>query len=632
MRKNCLVKSISIILSVVLLTGCYGKLPDIENHILEDAYSEDAVVFRTLYSAEVVNLNYLVTSTNVDTAICANVIDALVDYDNKGNIIPGLASSWESNEDMTEWTFHLRDDITWVDYNGNYYADVVADDFVAAAEYVNDATNESDSQYMYSSGAVVLNAKEYYEYTLYQIHPELFETAPEPVYASSIGVKAIDDKTVKYILAQPCPFFPSVLSYATYLPICRKYLNKVGVMFAKDNKYLLYNGAYILQYFTPLEKQILVKNPSYWDKNNVHLDRIENIYDSAASSIGPEQYISGNIDKAIIEPENLKFYMSNQVIGKYIHRSMPDSSYSFFYAFNFSPTFDYRYEPDNWKKAVANDNFRNAILYALDKVKILSIYEPYQPERLVNNTITPRGAISFEGKDYTEYGKLGHFTINGTYNKNKARFYRDIARIELEREDIKFPVKMLMPYNPSTPGWKQEAEMIEDQLENTLGTAFIDVIVEAGSDTGFLQTVRRSGKYAFLKCQWGAEYDDPQAWTVPFENDEEFIFWNNSKDPEIQEIREKWKAQIALGASYATDIDARYKEFAEAENILISNAIVVPFSINYGDGYVISKLNEFEGEYSTYGLANQKFKYYKKLEESMKVKEYEQAYEKWLEE
>ena len=135
-----------------------------------------------------------------------------------------------------------------------------------------------------------------------------------------------------------------------------------------------------------------------------------------------------------------------------------------------------------------------------------------------------------------------------------------------------------------------------------------------------------------MKCQWGAEYDDPQAWTVPFENDEEFIFWNNSTDPEIQEIREKWKAQIALGASYATDIDARYKEFAEAENILISNAIVVPFSINYGDGYVISKLNEFEGEYSTYGLANQKFKYYKKLEESMKVKEYEQAYEKWLEE
>ena len=621
MKKSYLLKSISILMCFVLLTGCYGKLPDLENHILEDAFSEDAVVFRTLYSAEVVNLNYLVTGSSVDTAICANVIDALVDYDNKGNIIPGLASSWEANEDMTEWTFHLRNGIKWVDYNGKYYADVVADDFVAAAQYVNDASNESLIQYMYSSGAVILNAKEYYDYTLYLLDPEIFDSPPQKILASDIGVVAVDDKTVKYTLSKPCPFFTSILSNAPYLPICRKYLKQVGKMFAKDNKDLLYNGAYILQYFTPLEKQILVKNPTYWDKDNVYIDRIENIYDSDASSIGPEQYKSGNVDKAIIEPNNLRLYQSNRDFGKLIHRSRPDSSYSFFYAFNYSPTFDYRYEPDNWKKAVANDSFRNAILCSLDKVRILSIYEPYHPESLVNNTITPRNAIFYDENDYTTYGKLGHFTKNGTYNKNKARFYRDTAVLELENEDITFPIKMLIPYNPSSPGWKQEAEMIEDQLEKTLGTDFIDVIIEAGSDTGFLQNVRRSGRFAFMKCQWGGKYDDPQTYTEPFENDEEFIFWNNSTDPKIQAIRDKWKNQVELAASYSTDIDTRYKEFAEAENILISNAIVVPFSINNDDGYVISNLNEFEGEFSPYGLANQRYKYYKKLDTSMKSEE-----------
>ena len=33
----------------------------------------------------------------------------------------------------------------------------------------------------------------------------------------------------------------------------------------------------------------------------------------------------------------------------------------------------------------------------------------------------------------------------------------------------------------------------------------IDIIVEEGSDTGFLLSVRFSGKYALMKCRWGAD-------------------------------------------------------------------------------------------------------------------------------
>ena len=593
---------------LLLFSGCGGELPSLESPGILAAYGDDATVFRALYTAEVANLNYLVTSSSVDTAICANVIDALVDYDSEGNIIPGLAESWESNEDMTEWTFHLRDGITWVDYNGEYYADVVADDWVMAAEYVNDAANETDCQYMYSTGAVVKNAQEYYEYTSYLLHPEDFETPPPEVRPSDIGVTAKDDRTLVYTLDQPCPFFPSVLSYTTYLPVCRKYLKEVGTMFARNNETLLYNGAFLLHYFQPLEKQVLVKNVTYWDKDRVYLDRVENIYDPDAAAVGVDQYLSGAIDKAIIEPEKLDRYLSDPKTKDLVKKSRPDSSFSYFYCFNFMPLFEEEYEPENWAKAVVNENFRKAVTASMDRVTLLSVYEPYDPESLLNNTVTPPGtAVTSGGKDYTQFPALLPYTEGDTFDVDAAGKYRDAAKEELTAAGVTFPIKVLMPYNPATVGWGQEASLVEQQLEDTLGSDFIDVIVEEGSDTGFLLSVRRSGKYAFMKCRWGADYADPQTWTEPFEDDGEYMFWHENKDPQIAGIHSLWRDEIDTASRIYENEEERYSAFADAEALLLEHSVIVPFSI-MSDGYMMSNLNEAEGEYCSYGMARQRFK------------------------
>ena len=39
-------------------------------------------------------------------------------FDCYGKLVPAIATSWEANEDSTVWTFHLRDDVDWVDCNG----------------------------------------------------------------------------------------------------------------------------------------------------------------------------------------------------------------------------------------------------------------------------------------------------------------------------------------------------------------------------------------------------------------------------------------------------------------------------------------------------------------------------------
>jgi peptide/nickel transport system substrate-binding protein len=47
--------------------------------------------------------NQLHTSTPT-----AAMYTGLTDYDQKGNIIPGIAESWEPNKDLTAWVFRLR--------------------------------------------------------------------------------------------------------------------------------------------------------------------------------------------------------------------------------------------------------------------------------------------------------------------------------------------------------------------------------------------------------------------------------------------------------------------------------------------------------------------------------------------
>ena len=55
-------------------------------------------------------------------------------FDCYGKLVPAIATSWEANEDSTVWTFHLRDDVDWVDCNGEVKEHITATDFLVGLE------------------------------------------------------------------------------------------------------------------------------------------------------------------------------------------------------------------------------------------------------------------------------------------------------------------------------------------------------------------------------------------------------------------------------------------------------------------------------------------------------------------
>ncbi len=612
------------------------------------AEAAEPAIYRTLYAGEVTTLNYLITGQTNELTIAANVVDCLVEYDAYGKVEPALAESWVSNEDATVWTFNIRKDVNWVDKDGNVVAPVTANDWVASARYACDAANDSST--FYTMSGVIAGADEYYDYTAYQMalptavdgtdeagnavkfitnedgEQEILEEVAEAT-AENIGVKAIDDYTLEFTLADSIPYFLSMVSFGPYMPVNGDFLAKVGDKFGTDNENLLYCGAFILSTFEPQQQRVLTKNQNYWDKDNVFLDAIQQTYNAEASSIAVTMYQSGEIDQASISAALLSAMMADPATADLIHPTRSDTSYSYWYLFNFDPNFDAEYEPENWDKAVNNENFRKAVVAAFNRMPALATNDRVDPMSMKNNTITPNG-FAAASKDYTYYGDLAKYTDGDNFNQEKALEYKEAAIAELTAAGATFPVKMLMCYNPSTTNWSEECQVVEQAIERVLGADFVDIIVQAGPDTGFLGAIRRSGKYAFMKCNWGADYADPQTWTDPFADDSSYSFIYKSKDEGTLALYAEYQELVKAAKAITNDMEARYEAFAKAEAFLLDHAFAAPIHIS-SRSYQMCNLNVFEGQYASFGMASLRYKDQHLYETSMSAEEYQAAYAEW---
>lgn len=159
--------------------------------------------------------------------------------------------------------------------------------------------------------------------------------------------------------------------------------------------------------------------------------------------------------------------------------------------------------------------------------------EPFNPESLLNNTITPKNFVDVEGVDYTQLAPLADISNTDSFNADLALEYKEKALTELEGKAT-FPVKVVMPYNSSMPDWANRTQVVEQQLENLLGADYIDVIVEPGPSTGFLSEVRHPGKYSLMEVNWGPDYADPSSYTDPFTEGEHTTSQNLLKGTQKQ--------------------------------------------------------------------------------------------------
>lgn len=586
-----------------MFTGCTKNISEIEN--FED--------YRAVYSGEITTLNYLITSSTNEFGIASNLIDTLVDYDKYGIIQPSLATKWSVSEDNLTYTFKIRKGVKWFKRDGTEYGEVTANDFVDSLRYV--LTRENKSLTANIAYSVIKNGEKYYNGEIKD-----FE---------EVGVIAKDKYTLEYTLKEPTPYFLSMLTYVCFFPVNGKFLKEVGESFGTDNENILYNGSYILEKFEPQNKRILKKNEKYWDKENVHIKKIIETYNKEADNLSPELFLRGEIDNTTIPSTILDQWIKDEKKETMI-RPNRTNHYSYFYALNFEPNFSEEYEPDNWKIAVNNLSFRKSLFHSLDRKAAMLTAEPYNPEKRIHNTITPKNFVSIKDKDYTSFGPLSEIVDKDTFDKEKALEYKKKAIKELKGK-VSFPVKVLMPYNTGSSEWANRAQVVQQQMENLLGKDYIDIVIEAKPPTGFLKDVRRSGQFALLETNWGPDYADPETFTDPFNTEGTY----NKPHLALSYIDKNGKSRyeniLNLAKSERKDIEKRLSLFAKAEAFLIEEAFIIPYSLG-GGGYSASNLNPFESSYSPYGVSSQRFKGQRIMKKPMNTKEFEDGLIKWEEE
>jgi oligopeptide transport system substrate-binding protein len=178
-------------------------------------------------------------------------IDGLFEYRGDGSMEPRGATGYEISEDGLVYTISLREDAMW------------SDGVPVVAQH-------------YEDGVIRLLKPETaaeYAWLMYDVEgAEAFNTG-ETDDPETVGVKAVDDYTLEVTLSEPTSYFETVLPFSTFYPVRLDLIEEYGDQWTEPGNYVS-SGAYLLEAWEHEAELVLVKNPDYWDADNVAIEKI----------------------------------------------------------------------------------------------------------------------------------------------------------------------------------------------------------------------------------------------------------------------------------------------------------------------------------------------------------------------
>ncbi len=236
----------------------------------------------SLFAAGNLNINYgneppeldpQITTDTVSIQIINGVFEGLVRYDNKGGIMPGMATKWDVSKDGKTYTFTMRSGAKWS--NGD---PVTAADFEYGIKRALDPKTASQYAYILYD---ILNAQEANE---------------GKVGLDKVGVKAQGDKVV-ITLKGPVPYFATILTFPTAMPCNQKFIESLGADggYGSEADKIVSNGPWTVSEWVHESKLVMKKNPNYWNAKAISLDSITG-YMIADSNTSKTMFFNKELD------------------------------------------------------------------------------------------------------------------------------------------------------------------------------------------------------------------------------------------------------------------------------------------------------------------------------------------------
>ena len=561
---------------------------------------------------------YHYSQAAVDLNVLSNCYDHLLTNNAKGELITCAAKEWTTEDGGETWTFVLNDGMTWVDYQGNVKADVVAQDWATGLEWVlnygkNQAANTSMPIEM------IKGAGDYYAYTKELGEEEAKKLGTEK-FLEMVGLEAPDDYTLIYHCVDKLSYFPSVACYNCLAPLSAKLIEEIGVdgYFGADYTTMWYNGPYTCSEYIYQNEKVLSKNEAYWNKDNVKLFDTVTIKMVESLNVAFQWFSAGDLDYIDLDQANLSTIYNNE--GNEFHDNLVEArptKYSYQMHFCWDKKNEDGSADTNWNTAIANENFRLALYYGLDITDYLARTNFIHPLSCQNFCYTANAvSVNSEGKDYTQMvrDELGLQYDSEKFvraDAAKAAEYKTKAIEELTAAGVELPVKMTHYIMGSSQTAKDSADTLAQIISDCLGDDL--VVLEIRTYVSKLNTEVRDPQLASIYINgWGADFADPVNFLGQETYGDDNAYYskayskiNNATDEKLIATYKEFTDMVNTAKAITDDLDARYAAFAKAEAFWIQHALTIPWS--YEVTWKVTSINEYSKIYTAYGNQSERY-------------------------
>ena len=595
---------------------------------------------------ELESWNMLYTQKAEDANVVTNLWDGLLSFDRYGKVVPAIASSWEHNEDATVWTFHLRDDVDWVDYNGEVKAHLTSKDFLVGFEWVMNAIkNEANNTSMPND--TIVGAYEYYELTK-EAGDAAADMTYEDMLAAGVGIEAPDDYTLVFTCPSACPYFDTVAAYNSFYPVAPALIEELGVdgFRSCDNTTMWYNGPYVVEEYIQGNTKSYIPNPNYYDAANVSRFERFTVTMISDGSISLQLYQNRELDEVDLGESNITTIQSdpsNEYNQQLCEKRAKKFSYCFI--FNYDKKNTDGTPDENWNKAIANKAFRQCFSKGMVLNKFFARYNPINPLKCENDFFTMKGlCYTSDGTDYTnlvakEMGLDGEAYDGKTMKRLRAN-NGDITKLkkqameELSAIGVTFPVHCSYYILAGSTSALDSATVLKQCFTDSFGDDFIVLDVNTFVSSTMKEVVAPKLQ-SFVHMGWGADFGDPINFLTQIIVHDDNAYYscnmtniagivNNgpaSYQTELVAAYEKFTDLVNEGRAIVDDTDARYAAFAKAEAYFLDENLIFPTV--YDITWCLTHVNEYSKINAMYGPCNYKAVNWETSEEAYTTEQYD---------
>ena len=475
------------------------------------------------------------TSVQVDEMLFLG----LTDFDDKTlETIPELATEWSVSGDGLTWTFKMRKDVEWVQYDpekqkATKKGKVTAQDVVYGVKRTINPETASD-----------------YAYVSYIIKGAEAVNTGESKDLDSIGVRAVDDYTVEFTLEQPAGYFPGIAGMWINRPVPQKVIEEFGEKWTEPGN-IWTNGPYMLETWEHESSLVVVKNPYYYDAKNVQIAKVNCVMVVEASTAFA-MYENDELDVQSPPLDDMDRVKADPQLSKEIYIAPRLCTY--FYGFNTTkPPFD-------------NPKVRQAFSHGVDRQKLIDtvLKGGQKPAK----TFACPGIFGSPAED-SSFGGIAFDPAKGKALLAEAGYAGGKGLPEIT-----------LMHNTSE-GHAKIAQFIQQSWKENLG---VEVKLANQEWKVYLKTVTEDAPQVY-RMGWCADYPDENNWLL-----EVFHPTKSANDPkwDVDSASAKKFMQLTEDAAASADPAERKRLYFEAEKILCEDeAIIIP--IYYYTTVVCSK-------------------------------------------